>query len=234
MTMPLDAAFLELGRTLLDQPLNTFLRRVADLVVECVPSAGDVSITLLRGTRPHTVAFHGDLASDLDERQYALGFGPCLAAAQEGRIVRIEDTGADDAFADFSSLAARRGVRSVVSVGLPAADQTLGSINVYRFASSPDDGPGDETERTLLLFASYAAVALGNAAALAGYSERAENLVIAMASRSVIEQAKGVLMARRGLSSDEAFAAMTEISQRENRKLRDLATDIVASTVRGR
>ena len=49
------------------------------------------------------------------------------------------------------------------------------------------------------------------------------NLRQALSSRSVIDQAKGILMARHGYDADEAFAALSELSQQENVKVRDLA-----------
>jgi AmiR/NasT family two-component response regulator len=51
-----------------------------------------------------------------------------------------------------------------------------------------------------------------------------------MDSRAVIEQAKGVLMAQRHVDADQAFDILREASQRYNRKLRDIAEGIVAST----
>jgi AmiR/NasT family two-component response regulator len=53
---------------------------------------------------------------------------------------------------------------------------------------------------------------------------------LAMDSRAVIEQAKGVLMAQRHVDADQAFDILREASQRYNRKLRDIAQGIVAST----
>jgi AmiR/NasT family two-component response regulator len=55
-----------------------------------------------------------------------------------------------------------------------------------------------------------------------------------MESRAVIEQAKGVLMAQRGIDSQQAFEMLRDASQRYNRKLRDIATGIVESTQRAR
>jgi len=52
-----------------------------------------------------------------------------------------------------------------------------------------------------------------------------------LASLSVIEQAKGVVMAHCGWNADQAFDALRRISQRENIKVRDLAAKIVAATV---
>jgi AmiR/NasT family two-component response regulator len=57
---------------------------------------------------------------------------------------------------------------------------------------------------------------------------------LAMESRAVIEQAKGVLMAQRGIDSQQAFEMLRDASQRYNRKLRDIATGIVESTQRAR
>ena len=50
----------------------------------------------------------------------------------------------------------------------------------------------------------------------------------ALRTRTVIGQATGLLMARRGLSPDEAFAELTKMSSYANRKLRDIAATLVA------
>jgi AmiR/NasT family two-component response regulator len=57
--------------------------------------------------------------------------------------------------------------------------------------------------------------------------EKARNMRIAMDTRAVIEQAKGVLMAQRHVDADQAFELLREASQRYNRKLRDIASGIV-------
>jgi ANTAR domain len=49
-----------------------------------------------------------------------------------------------------------------------------------------------------------------------------------LATMPVIEQAKGILMARYGWSADRAFEVLRRVSQRENVKVRDLAARIVA------
>ena len=67
------------------------------------------------------------------------------------------------------------------------------------------------------------AVAVANADAHAQLGEQARNMRLAMESRAVIEQAKGVLMAQRHVDADQAFEILREASQRYNRKLRDIA-----------
>ena len=61
-----------------------------------------------------------------------------------------------------------------------------------------------------------------------------EQLQEALLSRAVIDQAKGVLMERLACDADTAFAALREASQRMNRKVRDLARDLVANAGRSK
>ena len=56
-----------------------------------------------------------------------------------------------------------------------------------------------------------------------------DNLHAALTSQPVIEQAKGILMARHCCGPDRAFRLLAQASQRENRKLRDVAAAVVAS-----
>ncbi|WP_432497930.1 ANTAR domain-containing protein [Kineococcus auxinigenes] len=163
-------------------------------------------------------------AATLDERQYAGGFGPCLDAAQSGQVVRVDDTAADAVYPDFAAIAARQGVRSVVPVGMPMPQRILGGINVYRF---DDDVLDEEAVQLLQVFASYAAIALANHSLYASAISLSANLQTAMQSRAVIEQAKGVLVASLHCTPEEAFTHMVKQSQHANRKLREIATDIV-------
>jgi hypothetical protein len=55
----------------------------------------------------------------------------------------------------------------------------------------------------------------------------------ALQSQPVIEQAKGLLMAQHGCTPDEAFALLTQASQRENRKLRDVARAMIDGSSSG-
>ena len=65
--------------------------------------------------------------------------------------------------------------------------------------------------------------------ALDDCQEEVDDLRAALESRPVIDQAKGVLVARHGCTPDKAFELLARASQRENRKVRDLAADVVAS-----
>lgn len=53
----------------------------------------------------------------------------------------------------------------------------------------------------------------------------------AMESRAGIEQAKGILMSQRGVGPEAAFALLVRLSQDTNRKLRDVAAEVVGSVL---
>ena len=69
---------------------------------------------------------------------------------------------------------------------------------------------------------------LANASAYWGAVELGEQLDQAMRSRASIEQAKGVIMGSMGCSADDAFGVLRQQSQSENRKLHDVAEEVVA------
>lgn len=217
-------AFTELGRIVVgDAPLGQVLQRVAELAAACIPRADQVSVTLIEGDAVRSAAFSGSAAAVLDERQYAAGFGPCMDAAASGGVVAIEDMATDTTYRDFAAVARRQGVTSSLSVGMPVPRRTIGALNLYS-SSGPIDGDAVDLAQA---FASYAAVALANASLYASTAELAAQMQQAMASRAVIEQAKGIIMGQLGLSPEEAFAHLSRTSQQTNRKLRDVAAGIV-------
>ena len=218
-------AFYQLGRLdLTSMPLGQVLQRVAELAQATIPGADEVSVTLLDGEKAHTAGFTGPVAAQLDERQYAAGFGPCMDAALGGEVVSLPDLGQDERYPGFSAVATRHGVRSSLSVGMPVPQRRVGGLNVYaRKAHAFDDAAVDLARA----FADYAAVALLNASLLESKEALARQLEQAMASRAAIEQAKGILMARTGCTPEEAFALLSRQSQNTNRKLHDVADDLV-------
>ena len=173
-----------------------------------------------------SVIFTGALAVDLDERQYELGFGPCLDAAKTGQTILLDTGAVDSAYHEFARLAARAGVRHVVSVGLPLAQRSIGGLNVYCTADAPIS---PEFVEHAEVFASYAAVAVNNVTNYTDVATDAANMRAAMASRAVIEQAKGIVMGRDHCTAEEAFDILRRISQQKNVKLRELAQTVVDS-----
>jgi GAF domain-containing protein len=126
---------------------------------------------------------------------------------------------------DWTPRALEAGVNSTLSIGLPIDQQVSGALNIY--ATEPE-AFDDEAVGVAQTFARYAAVALANAHLYDATTTLAEHMRIAMESRAVIEQAKGIIMGDRRCTADEAFRILAKLSQETNRKLRDVAGAIVA------
>lgn len=211
------------GRT-----LEEVLAEVTATAAQGIPGAESTSITLVRGDRGFTAAHFGAMALAADELQYEHGYGPCLDAGRGNVVLRVDDMRTEDRWPDYAPRVLATGVRSSLSIPLPYQGTSIGALNIY--SSVPGAFASAESLDAGLQVAEAIAVAVVNADAHARLSEQARNMRVAMDSRAVIEQAKGVLMAQRHVNADEAFDILREASQRYNRKLRDIATGIVAST----
>ena len=94
-------------------------------------------------------------------------------------------------------------------------------VSTTSWTDGTQPGAIDEhTEMLAAVFAAHAAVALINVQDLG-------NLRAMAASRDLIGQAKGILMARNNTTADEAFAALVHASQHSNRKLRDICSYLI-------
>jgi GAF domain-containing protein len=178
---------------------------------------------MLRDGRATTAAYTGPLAADLDEVQYGTGHGPCLDAAVGGEAVEIVDARAEDRWPDDVPAFLERGALSCLAVPVPAAHLSAG-LNLYASAAHAFS----ETERGVLVdVAAFAGAALSNLDSLQDARSLARDLQAAMDFRSVIEQAKGILMERYKVSADEAFRILAASSMRTNHKVREIAETLV-------
>jgi GAF domain-containing protein len=220
-----QTAFEELGRlSFAEHSLESVLHRVTALADEVLPGDPVTSITIVDGGRPVTVAASDELAQTLDEEQYRLGAGPCLAAAKTGRRSEIVDTRTPTRWAEFAARAAERGCGSVLSYPLPVQERVTGALNVYsRRFTVPDRRTVDRVSR----LAAYAVVPVSNMYLYESAVERAGHLQTALDSRAVIDQAKGILMERFKLTADLAFQVLTRVSMESNVKVRDVAERFV-------
>jgi GAF domain-containing protein len=218
-------AFAELARiTLSEHSLETVMGTIARLVKQTVPGVSEVSVTMVEGGRPTTIASTGALAKDLDERQYERGYGACLAGVDGGETILINDMASDHHWPDWAALAVERGAGSSLSIPVPVQREVNAALNIYSTEPDAFDPEGVELAKT---FGAYAGVALANMHLYQAQGQVAEQLQTAMQSRAVIEQAKGILMAERRCNAETAFDILIGLSQGANRKLRDVAQALV-------
>jgi GAF domain-containing protein len=222
--------FRELSRlVLVDRSLTDVLTDVTRLAAQGIPGAEATSITLIRNDRAFTVAHYGEMSLAADELQYEHGSGPCMDAGRAGVLLRVDDMRTEQRWPDYAAhLVETTDVLSSLSIPLPYQGSSIGALNNY--STQPSAFALPESLSAGLEVAEIVAVAVANADAHAQLGEQARNMGLAMESRAVIEQAKGVLMAQRHVDADQAFEILREASQRYNRKLRDIARGIVEGT----
>jgi GAF domain-containing protein len=219
-------AFAELASiTLADHSLDSVMAKIAAITKRTLVGASEVSVTLVEGSKATTVAHTGDLALQLDERQYERGYGPCLDCISGGEPMLIPSAAAEQRWPDWVATAREYGLGSSISIPVPLQREVLAALNIY----STDEGAFDEHDVDLALtFAAYAGVALANMHLYEAQGKVAEQLQEAMRTRAVIEQAKGILMGQQRCTAEAAFNLLVAASQRSNEKLRDVAEQLVA------
>ncbi|HET9331734.1 MAG TPA: GAF and ANTAR domain-containing protein [Steroidobacteraceae bacterium] len=227
----------ELQNALLDtHNVEEFLQRVADMATREVADGVSCGMTMRPNGRPATVACSDPVAARVDEVQYRLDDGPCLHAMRDGEMVSIPDTAAQARWPEFEAEAAAAGIRSCLALPLAAkSPQAIGALNLYARTASAF---GETETWRARNFARNASGALLLAKRLASYASLNEQLRASLVSRSVIDQALGIIMARGGIeiggtgqrcTQARAFELLRAASQNTNIKLRDIARAIVTS-----
>jgi GAF domain-containing protein len=225
-------AISELAQLLVDDvDLAGTLQRVADLAARTIPDCDSAGLTLVEHGRPSTAAATDERTLVVDEAQYAAGDGPCLQAYRTGSVQRVASGTARVRFPAFTAAAEKAGIHSFLAAPLVVRGEGIGSLNLY---STAGHGFAEVDEAVVLLFAAQGSVAVANGRLYHRATTVSRQLEEAMASRSVIEQAKGVLMATMAIEADAAFDVLRTASQHENRKLRELAAEVVAGASAGR
>ncbi len=124
----------------------------------------------------------------------------------------------------FVAASVRAAVASYLSAPLFIDSEYHGSLNLY---GEKPHGFVESDAALLELYTTAAETALRSARRYLQAREQAEHLRQALASRAVIDQAKGIVMAARSIPAEEAFALLVEQSQKRNIKVRVLAQQLI-------
>lgn len=227
-----DSAFVELGESLMSDlsPLEfsaLLLERAAELFrvsdAGLVSRADDGSLRLLNVT--------SQTARPVELFEVASGEGPCPDCCETGEIVAAPDLDeADGRWPRFVAVARGAGLRATYSIpmrvrGVPVS---LGSLDLL---STSHGRLGDAELQAAQAFADIAGIGLGQSVAASAARIAEDQLRRALASRIVIEQAKGLLAERYQIEISEAFARLRRFSRSRNRRLSEVASDLVEKGV---
>ncbi|MFP5069197.1 GAF and ANTAR domain-containing protein [Pseudonocardia nantongensis] len=190
--------------------------------VEMVPGCSHAGITLThRNGSVSTVASTDQVADRIHVIQNELGEGPCLSAITDHIVYTVDDLRTDERWPEFARrVAAEMSVASMLSFRLFTSEETTGALDLYADAPHAFDTYSRAVGTVL---AAHAAIAM----LAAREHENAEHLETALQNSRQIGVAIGILMRGESLTQDQAFDFLANVSQRLNRKLRDVAGIIV-------
>jgi len=229
----LAQAFVKLADTLVaGYDLMEFLQTLTDQCVELLEV--DAAGLLLADSRGalRLVAASTEQARVVELFQIQNDEGPCLDCYRTGQPVIVSDIrsgGAAARWPQFAAAALEMGYAGVHAIPMRLRDQVIGTLNLFRTA------PDGLTPAVVV-----AATALVDVATIGILQERAVRqqevvagqLQVALNSRVIIEQAKGVLAERLRVTPDEAFVMLRRYARDHNHPLTELSGDVIRGTAR--
>jgi GAF domain-containing protein len=233
-----DGAYARFGALIAGQPDSVgqggtvgLLRRVCGAAVQTLSASG-AGVAVMTDDGARGVGAASDPGSErLEELQFILGEGPCVDAYAFRRPVLVPDL-ADGAMARWPAFAPavhQRGVRAVFAFPLQIGAARLGVLDVFR------DRAGTLTADELwhaMLLADAAVAALLDQHEQNGTNAGGEDLDEAVDDRAELFQAQGMVMVQLGTSIGEAMARMRAYAYAQDRRLNEVASDVVARRLR--
>lgn len=210
-----------------DDDSDAPLRQLADLSLELIPGGAGAGV-VAAGDSSWSYAESDDRVADLRQMQMQTGQGPIAETLRYGEARRIDDAGAETRWPEVCAAMAARGLRSCLVLPLRTDRRPGAALAVY--GEDADCFAGSDHDMALL-FAAQGGVAVRNAALYSNCQKLVTNLQVALASRAVIEQAKGILVAEYGYPPEVAFERLSMMSQNTNRKVKDIAADLVEGRI---
>jgi len=208
------------------------LHHLARMAVVVIPDGPSCGITVAKDGMFRTVVYSGAVPASVDDAQYERGDGPCLEALRTGVPVTIQDLSREDQtrWGGFPPVALAAGAHGVLAYPLEVGGQVVGVLNLY--AHERDLFP-ESVQLIAKQFVDPAALILSGVLRQLSQAELISQLNAALGARSVIDQAIGIIMARRACSPGDAFAVLRKMSNDRNVKLRDVAAALTESVASG-
>jgi GAF domain-containing protein len=207
-----------------DEMASEALRRLTGLGVDLIPGVTAVAVSIAADDRALTFAASDPRISELHRLQFDGGEGPVAEVLEHNEPRRVDDTSSERRWPAFCREAARAGFGSCLVLPLRTDRRPAGAVALYGQDRNVFQGDAHDVA---LLFAAQGGTAVHNAALYRACRQMVDSLHTALQSQAVIEQAKGILHARFGVTPEQAFQLLSRVSQRTNRKVRLISADLV-------
>jgi hypothetical protein len=225
----LAETFVELADTLVDDfDVIDFLQVLAARCVELLDVAAAGIMLADPGGSLMTVAASDERARLLELFEIQSDEGPCRDCYRLGAaVVNVDLEGARARWPQFTPQAISGGFRSANALPLRLRSQVVGSLNLFHAGTG---GLGEAELRMAQALADAATIGIVHQRTIRRGEVVAGQLQLALTSRIVIEQAKGVLAERLRISPGNAFEVLRGAARSRNRLLSDLARDITSGS----
>jgi ANTAR domain/GAF domain len=223
-------AFIELADTLVaDYDVIEFLHMLALRAVELLNVTACGLLVADHRNVLNLVAASSEQTRLLELFQLQNAEGPCLDSYHSQTPVQCPDLSeVADRWPRFASRAVEIGFVAVQALPMRLRDTTVGAVNLF------SDTVGALEPDAIALgqaLADVATIGILQERAIRHQEEVVAQLQGALNSRVLIEQAKGVLAERLGVSVDGAFTLLRDHSRKGNLKLRDVAAEVVSGSL---
>jgi GAF domain-containing protein len=227
----LAQTFVELADTLVGGfDLMEFLHMLTERCVELLDvDAAGLLLADSHGTL-QLVAASTERARVVELFQIQNDEGPCLDSYRSGLPIIVPDVTAEPAaerWPRFASAAGEMGFAAVHAIPMRLRDQVIGTLNL--FGTAPD-GLDPAVARAARALVDVATIGILQERATREQELVAGQLQVALNSRVIIEQAKGILAERMRVSPDQAFVVLRAYSRSNNYPLTQLAADVISGT----
>jgi GAF domain-containing protein len=219
------------GLLLSDETVESALALIGSLARETIPGSTGAGVSVIDERGKRSAGSTDERVRAADSLQYELDEGPCLNAAAEHRLVRIDDLAEDPRWPRWSESALPLGLRAAMSAALVAGQRSLGAIKVYADEPHTFD---QRSEQLLTLFAAQAAMLVAHVQRYEHSKRLSDGLRQAIHSRDLVSMAKGILMGRHAIDEDAAFGMLLARCEQDASTVAEAASGIVDSVVRRR
>ncbi len=152
--------------------------------------------------------------------------GPCLEAFSSGALVEGVDLSRQSGrWPHFAPAAQAAGFSTAYAVPMRLRDQTIGALNLFH---ADVESFSDHTINVARILADMAAIGIISHWSIRQQEVLAQQLQSALNTRVIIEQAKGVIAERQGLSMGEAFEYLRSSARSMQRPIADVAVETVS------
>ena len=199
------------------EDLTTTLVEVLDLAGSGVALAGQNQLRFATAYPQQVVA--------LEQVQHRHQAGPCVDAFHRGEIVAVSDlTARTREWPEYCRVADLLGVVAVAGIPMRLTDQSVGALNLY--AHQPRDWTAEDLAMATVM-ANMATIYLTNASEILRHEQLNEQLHQALASRAIIEQAKGAVATTHQISVEKAFERIRRHARAHQVSVRAVSEAIV-------